>query len=379
MSKFFKSMFLLLSAGLFTATGWADSLIARWDNFTGLTSDNTLAPTASATVNGLNGGSWTFSLGGGTVTDGVLATGKANAPHILFPSEINIGYNNKPLTVLIAIKVPVTSVDGAPFVHMGKGTANNGIGFASTDANKVCGTWSDSYWNKDSNTVTIETLNSQTEKIAYLAVFPGSGGLKVAEVLTTDTTANWQTIASGLKGSGLNASKICFGNYVSKTDAATDGLDYSLKAVAVFNGEAPLAEMQAAIRVWEGVVENDVTATLSGDVAWGEATWTPNTPNNLSNVTLTVDAASTLTMSGETSILTLTANGSAPLTIDGAKLTANSANINTDVTVNAGAASLGGVTIAADKILTVKDTTTTTSVAGAGTLNLDVGASTTMH
>ncbi len=377
MKRSLKTLLLLLSAGVYAATSWADSLIARWDDFDGLTAETPLAPTDSATVNELNGGSWKFNLGGGTVTDGVLATGTGSAPNIEFDEAFEVGRTSKPITVLVAVKLPYTPVANKPILHIGNGTVGYGL-TATNNKNTFEASWQNQRWS-NTPSKTIEGMEAESG-VVYLvySVADTSTNASVTSVTLDTATYTWQTF-SGLTGTGVSSSKIVFGNFVNAT---SDGLNYNLKSVAVFNGAfAPLADVQSVIRGWEGVVENDVTATLSGTSTWGNVAW-DNAPNNFSNVTLTVDAASTLTMSGETSILTLTANGSAPLTIDGAKLTANSANINTDVTVNEGAADLGVATIANTKTLTVKNgyfangnnISNGSKLAGVGTIALDLGA-----
>ncbi len=375
-----KTFLFLLSAGWFTAVGIAAEPIAVWKDFTGLTAETPLAPTSSATVNGVDGSLWRFNLAGGSVSDGALTTGTASAPNIAFGNTINVGYNNKVMTVLLKLQVPVTSVDGAPFVHLGNGT--NGIGLASTDANKVCGAWNNTYWNKDANTGTIDALAAAESGEIYLAVSPCSDGLSFAVVTYEMESLAWTVIASGLKGNPINATQITFGNYVNSTSG---GLNYTLKGVAVLSGKATLDEMKGAIRTIEGIQIAEVTRELSGSESWSDADWTPSAPTAGSNVTLTVASESTLTMDAAASVVGLTVAGDASLTIattDSNKLTASTTAINADTTVEAGAASLGAVTIAGGKTLTVKNGYFTNSdnisngskLAGAGTIALDLGA-----
>ena len=361
MNKLLQKAFLfLLCAGWFTAVGIAAEPIAVWKDFAGLTAETPLAPTSSATVNGVDGSLWRFNLAGGSVSDGALTTGTASAPNIAFGSTIDVGYNNKVMTVLLKLQVPVTSVDGAPFVHLGNGT--NGIGLASTDTNKVCGSWNNTYWNKDANTGTIDALAAAESGEIYLAVSPCSDGLSFAVVTYEMESLAWTVIASGLRGSAINATQITFGNYVNSTSG---GLNYTLEGVAVLSGKATLDEMKGAIRTIEGIQIAEVTRELSGSESWSDADWTPSAPTADSNVTLTVASESTLTMDAAASVVGLTVAGDASLTIattDSNKLTASTTAINADTTVEAGAASLGAVTLEDEKTITVADTTTVTSL-----------------
>ena len=361
MNKLLQKAFLfLLCAGWFTAVGIAAEPIAVWKDFAGLTAETPLAPTSSATVNGVDGSLWRFNLAGGSVSDGALTTGTASAPNIAFGSTINVGYNNKVMTVLLKLQVPVTSVDGAPFVHLGNGT--NGIGLASTDTNKVCGSWQNTYWNKDTNTGTIDALAAAESGEIYLAVSPCSDGLSFAVVTYEMESLAWTVIASGLRGSGIDATQITFGNYVNSTSG---GLNYTLEGVAVLSGKATLDEMKGAIRTIEEIQIAEVTRELSGSESWSDADWTPSAPTADSNVTLTVASESTLTMDAAASVVGLTVAGDASLTIattDSNKLTASTTAINADTTVEAGAASLGAVTLEDEKTITVADTTTVTSL-----------------
>ena len=378
MNKLLQKAFLfLLSAGWFTAVGIAAEPIAVWKDFAGLTAETPLAPTSSATVNGVDGSLWRFNLAGGSVSDGALTTGTASAPNIAFGSTINVGYDNKVMTVLLKLQVPVTSVDGAPFVHLGNGT--NGIGLASTDANKVCGSWQNTHWYKDTNTGTIDALAAAESEEIYLAVSPCSEGLSFAVVTYEMESLAWTVIASGLKSNSINATQITFGNYVNSTSG---GLNYTLKGVAVLSGKATLDEMKGAIRTIEGIQIAEVTRELSGSESWSDADWTPSAPTADSNVTLTVASGSTLTMDAAASVVGLTIAGDASLTIattDSNKLTASTTAINADTTVEAGAATLGAVTIDADNTLTVKETPTNvyTSLSNNGSLCLDGGDATT--
>ena len=362
MSKFFKSMFLLLTAGLFTATGWANSLIARWDNFTGLTAENSLSPSQSATVNGLNGGSWRFNLGGGSVTDGVLDTGTGSAPNITFDkASIAVGKNgSEKVTVLVAVQLPYIAKNQKSILHIGNGTTGYGL-TATSDKNQFEAAWGNRRWGSTpKKTINEMAADLGTVYLLFTVAKDNTNHAAVATVTIKSTDLSWQQF-DGLHGNDVNASKIVFGNFVGET---AGGLNYKLKSVAVFNGAfAPLEDVKDVIRAWEGVMVTDVATEILDATSWSTASWVPSPPvNDASNVTLTVSGKRTLTMNESASVIRLTvddvADGENALTIartDSNKLTATTTTINADTTVNAGAASLGTVTIAADKTLTVKE------------------------
>lgn len=254
------SLALAMSAGISLAA----TPLAVWKDFEGLTSDSALKPHYAMVSNGLDGREFTFNLSGGSVSDGVLTTGSGTAPYISFGLDrLNVGYNNNVLTVLIKIQVPVTSVDGAPFVYLGGGST--GFGLASTDSDKVCGAWANTHWNKDATYGTISSLASSETKTIYLAICPRSAGFSYAEVSSDDTSFTWSVLASGLRSDSLNATQINFGNYIG---ADAGGLSYQLSGVSVLHGAATLEDIQKAIGLMDGtlnVIDSDTTVDASSD------------------------------------------------------------------------------------------------------------------
>ena len=89
MSKFFKSLLLLLSAGLFTATGWAE-LVAEWNDFTAAD---------------LTQGDYTLNLNGNTVENGVVTIDQDMGPKVTCQSTsiwtIVLDIENAPSTSMI--------------------------------------------------------------------------------------------------------------------------------------------------------------------------------------------------------------------------------------------------------------------------------------
>ena len=126
----------------------------------------------------------------------------------------------------------------------------------------------------------------------------------------------------------------------------------------------------------------EVSAEVAESVNFSDVEWSPSNAEPNANVTLNVSGEATLTMDKTFMVNALTVQGAGPLTIaktESNKLTASTTAINADTTVEAGAASLGAVTIAGGKTLTVKETPTNvyTSLSNNGSLCLDGGDATT--
>ena len=116
----------------------------------------------------------------------------------------------------------------------------------------------------------------------------------------------------------------------------------------------------------------EAAADWSAADAWTVGDAAAEAPQSGSETMLTVNADAALTMNDAASVGALTIAGSGKLTFaaDGDSthtLTASSTAVNTDVDASAGVASLGAVTVAEGKTLTMA-TQVFTSLAGAGTL-----------
>ena len=121
------------------------------------------------------------------------------------------------------------------------------------------------------------------------------------------------------------------------------------------------------------LMEREISSTTEkwGDEDWGTGVAVP-TATALLDLKATGEA--TLTMDCNASVTELlTIKGSGTLTIaktDGL-LTASATNVSANTIATAGAATLGSVTIAPEKSLTIMDSTTTGAISGGGTLITD--------
>jgi len=158
---FFKVLCSGWMLGCATALSAAEP-VAIWQDFRELTSSSSLAPQISSTQNGVNGSGWRLTLGGGSVTDGVLSTGTGTAPTVSFNSTINVGYNSKPLTVVLAIEAPLAATVKKPLAHFGDGSVGIGMALATLDTSAqtatLCGSWGNAEWKPTEVTVADNAL-----------------------------------------------------------------------------------------------------------------------------------------------------------------------------------------------------------------------------
>ncbi len=206
---------------------------AMWTNFTGADAESGLAPQVSSTQHGIDGSNWRFKLAGNaSVTNGVLSTGTGAAPCIDFGSEINLGYSNKPLTVVMAVRNVGTTLN-KPLCMVG-----STVGTALTAIDKTAGTASikgianNAVWNNTANEArSVNTLAG--DDVTVLAMHYASGGVTVKT--STATTVNSLGTWSGLRSFSYNTQYIRFGNIA---DAESGGLDFELLAVAIYPATA---------------------------------------------------------------------------------------------------------------------------------------------
>lgn len=137
----------------------------------------------------------------------------------------------------------------------------------------------------------------------------------------------------------------------------------------------------------EPYVENAVLNTQQNDgtnvTSWSALVGNENMGKDYINANLTIhfsEANQTFTFDNTETVsfasVTVTGEaGTIALGENAGSVTATATAINADTTVNAGVMTLGAVTIADDKTLTVKDTTSFTSIAG-GALTIDAGTQT---
>ncbi len=359
MSKFFKSLLLLLSAGLFTATGWAvlPEPWAAWDPI------QTGAPLVNTTVGGVSSSGWRMNAGGGTYSNGMITTSTSGkAPFVdIGNTTTNFGYGN-PITLVATINVNTTDAGESicPLITFANWEHNDGFALTLKSVSEEGGivfgaatsaTTSFGSPSLKEKTISVESYTPGTD--LKLAIFLSSEGVQLYTV--DGTTATLVDTWSDIAYETLRANRIIFG-------AAPDSnatVIFALKGLAIYpnaNATTPL-DFSAA---------TTTAATISGTtVDASDITWEPSEPTAQMDAELMVDQASTLTMDKSITAHTLEIDGTGSLTIatDGTnKFTAGTTTINIDTTVNAGAASLGAVTVADGKTLSIESVAAITSL-----------------
>ena len=226
---------------------------AMWTNFTGADAETGLAPQVSSTQNNIDGSTWRFKLAGEASVDdgGILSTGTTAAPRIDFGGNLNLGYNNNPFTVVMAVR-NVGTATGKPLC-----VAGSTIGTALDTIDKTAGTatikgiWNNVVWNDGRNVArSVDTLAG--EGVTVLATSYTSGGVVVKTVTASEVTTlgTW----GGLQGGAFDAQRIFFGN---TNDGTSGGLNFELLAVAIYRGVPEDAELtwfadDDAVYTWQG-------------------------------------------------------------------------------------------------------------------------------
>lgn len=231
---------------------------AMWTNFTGADAETGLAPQVSSTQNDIDGSAWRFKLAGEASVDdgGILFTGTAAAPYIDFGGDLDLGYNNNPFTVVMAVR-NVGTATGKPLCCVG-----STIGTALDTINKTAGTatvkgmWGNGVWDDRDNNVarSVDTLAGAGVTVlatSYIGTVD-SGGAVVKTVTASGVTTlgTW----AGLKGRSFYAQRIFFGNTDGKTSG---GLNFELLAVAIYRGAPADADLtwfadDDAVYTWQG-------------------------------------------------------------------------------------------------------------------------------
>ena len=217
-----------------------------------------LAPQVSSTQNDIDGSAWRFKLAGEASVDdgGILFTGTAAAPYIDFGGDLDLGYNNNPFTVVMAVR-NVGTATGKPLCCVG-----STIGTALDTINKTAGTatvkgmWGNGVWDDRDNNVarSVDTLAGAGVTVlatSYIGTVD-SGGAVVKTVTASGVTTlgTW----AGLKGRSFYAQRIFFGNTDGKTSG---GLNFELLAVAIYRGAPADADLtwfadDDAVYTWQG-------------------------------------------------------------------------------------------------------------------------------
>ena len=232
---------------------------AMWTNFTGADDETGLAPQVSSTQNGIDGGAWRFKLAGEASVDdgGILFTGTAAAPYIDFGGDLDLGYNNNPFTVVMAVR-NVGPATGKPLCCVG-----STIGTALDTIDKTAGTatikgmwgnkvWSDEYHRNVARSVDTLAGAGVTVLATSYTGTADSGGAVVKTVTASGVTTlgTW----AGLKGRSFEAQRIFFGN---TNDGTSGGLNFELLAVAIYRGAPADADLtwfadDDAVYTWQG-------------------------------------------------------------------------------------------------------------------------------
>ena len=376
MSKFFKSMFLLLSAGLFTATGWADVMYFNRLAGTGsiaegtyrdLTLENPVNATTFASNTTLSNTAESGEIGGsytGLLVSGVDITTHTFMGWFKIAALPTSGYQNLWLVsntqgTYGGYKAAVTPEGKIAFGRSGTGWGFNDSNTPYVTTTEVCIT-ADTWCH-----IALVFEKSSSARTATCTLYVNGREVSLTGSFS-DTGCNGNASASVYIASGVSAAGI----YVDSTVMSLD----DIKATAV---------SETYVRY----ITSAVSTTLSSNADW--STTFQNTTAD-TDLTVNVDGAVTLTVNATATVNSLTVNegsadGEKSLIIantDANKLTVTTTTINADTTVEAGAASLGVATIANTKTLTVKEGYFTNNdnisngskLAGAGTVALNLGA-----
>lgn len=328
MSKFFKSLLLLLSAGLFTATGWAVTYTA----------------TNVSIATGTDGGSYDW----------------AQFKFVDVQNAITNEVGESVKAEAVSEYLDVTSV--AILRRYDKGDWPNTITVNLMAANGSV------LENGTSRTLTTDDVTTSSGQTVKWMVFTFATPVRINKnmIYRIKTSSDGQQY------------------YMSKVSGKTGKNNTSILASAGQDDFSPFVRIVAT-----SVDLSEFSRTIaSGENNWSESDVWQSGGMNFASPTegtiakLSVTGEATLKMNASASVASMNISGNGSLTIaktDSNKLTATTTTINADTTVNAGAASLGTVTIAADKTLTVKEGVALASLSGSGTLNLDVGESTTLE
>ncbi|MDO4528586.1 MAG: hypothetical protein Q4C03_07395, partial [bacterium] len=208
--------------------------------FTGLTGSK--APDSSSTQNGINGGNFTFNLGSGVVqADGSIVTtgGSGAAPYIDFNQVINVGYNNKPITVVMTVEMPSALPADVvkPLFFIGSNDPS-GLGLtlkALDETNGVTfgGAWEQegSTWNTNNAGLGFTADAVKPSQVVTLSSSTSSGSLPL-KVMVDGAMTSAGSI-SGLTGGSYGATRITLGNF---HNTGTNTITYRIVNIAVFAG-----------------------------------------------------------------------------------------------------------------------------------------------
>lgn len=214
MNRFLKSFCLLLCGGLFTATGWAETIASNREQLWAAWNPIQLgAPTTSNTQNDISAQGWSMNQSNAsymahTLTPIVGST----APYIDFGAEVGFGYEQNPSTIVATIKLPAEMTSETPkklFTLAGyQNTTRFHLGLKSisaTDGATFDVGYNNGNWS--SNLVTVPDLKPG-QKVT-LALFYSKTGIVLSQINYRGATqlAKW----NGMQASRNSCTRVTFG------------------------------------------------------------------------------------------------------------------------------------------------------------------------
>ncbi len=378
MNKFLKPLLWLLPAMLFTATGWAQEAVNPKPVYL-LDAGNT-ATDRWTTID--KNGSYPAFLQADTTYGELYATTTSggnffntySAPSVGFSEGTYEGLDGTTYSSVFEEMAATLGLESIPESVYSDNLQNGGanghkLTVHGLDPEKCYVMYYIGGATKDSQTVAGFTLEASGYLGNPVLDYVCTSGSAIHATSTVTAYANVLPVTTALRAAN-NGYLLVRVSYVKPT--AEGCLEFKLSGERANICALAIAEIDP---------QEDVSAEVAESVNFSNVEWSPSNAKPNANVTLNVSGEATLTMDKTFLVNTLTVQGAGPLTIaktESNKLTATTTTISTDTTVEAGAATLGAVTIDADKTLTVKEGVALASLSGSGTLNLDVGGSTTL-
>ena len=352
MSKFFKSILLLLSAGLFTATGWAVTLINP--NPTASFTDFSTIPAGTTTE------AKTLTNNGVTLTLPVGVTKNDDGTVNLNGVGATVGLSTPPSSATIVLDLAAAPGSGT-IVSIPYKEDTGAVVSLKYDGTNLYTSWQNGGARQSG------AWTAAATKVLF-SNQSGAGTYAIADTVKLNDT--------GLHSSSKTISTIYIGSYKGTENSY---MDLKIKAIYVYSG-SKLTDMPTFTEV------SAYERTIEGSEDWVAEDWgvaDVTNPQEGMPVVLNVTGDATLTMNEAPNALAqldIEGGADASLTITGRnKLTVSTTIVGANTTVDVGAANLGAVSIAEGKILTVKETPTNvyTSLGNYGALCLDGGDATT--
>ncbi|MGN0885722.1 MAG: hypothetical protein ACI4RT_01865 [Candidatus Spyradenecus sp.] len=192
--------------------------------------------------------------------------------------------------------------------------------------------------------------------------------------VTKTSGANTATVQVYINGASVETGSGTFATNLNGNSCARVDIGAGVsKAAGFYVDTTALSEVStiqalATNETYNAFVGGEKSASLSGaDNVWSTVTWTPTgVPTDANDVTLTATDAATLAVDADTTIYSLTVDGTGSLTFSGSNslTVTESTTVSADTNVSGITASLGAVTIDAGKTLTMDSSNTLSSLAG---------------